>query len=108
MPAVFEKRLLMVVTGAQAQAYITDVATFGSGNSDTAKRLKNTYTNNGWTVIDKDLNEGAGGIYIYIAYKTSSTANPETDYVTEIIASNKNQASMYLLYKARSAAMASS
>ena len=88
--------LLMAVTGTKAQAHITDVATFGSGNKDTIKKLKTTYTNNGWTIVDKDLNEGAGGIYIFIAYKTSSTANPETGYVTEIIASNKNQASMYL------------
>ena len=41
-----------------------------------AKNLKNEYTNKGWTVVNQDLNEGNGGWYVFIAYKTSSTANP--------------------------------
>ena len=30
------------------------------------------YKRNGWTAIEQDLNEGAGGWYIYVAYKTAT------------------------------------
>ena len=53
-----------------------------------AKNLRNEYTNKGWTVVEQDLNEGTGGYWVHIAYKTSSTANPYSDYITDIYASN--------------------
>jgi len=84
--------LLMGVspTKMQAQEYITDVMVLGCGISGLdAKNLRNEYTNKGWTVLEQDLNEGNGGWYVHIAYKTSSTANPYSDYITDICASNK-------------------
>lgn len=84
--------LLMGVspTKMQAQEYITDVIVLGCGISGLdAKNLRNEYTNKGWTVLEQDLNEGNGGWYVHIAYKTSSTANPYSDYITDICASNK-------------------
>ena len=72
--------LVMLVGGTtniQAQSYITDVIVLGDGISGVnAKNLKNEYTNKGWTVLEQDLNQGNGGWYVFIAYKTSSTANP--------------------------------
>ena len=54
-----------------------------------AKNMRNEYTNKGWTVLEQDLNQGNGGWYVHIAYKTSSTANPYSGYITDICASNK-------------------
>ena len=85
--------LVMLVGGgstAWADGYITDVIVLGDGISGVnAKNLKNEYTNKGWTVVNQDLNEGNGGWYVFIAYKTSSTANPYSGYITDICASNK-------------------
>ena len=80
--------LVTAVTGIQADSYITEIMTIGTdGNGGS---LKTEYRNKGWTVVDKDLNGGAGGWYVYIVYKTSSTAKPESDYITDICASDKN------------------
>lgn len=79
------------ITNIQAQAYITDVMILGCGTSGLdARNLRNEYTNKGWTVLEQDLNEGSGGWYVHIAYKTSSTANPYSGYITDICASTKN------------------
>ena len=78
------------ITNIQAQSYITDVIVLGCGISGLdAKNLRNEYTNKGWTVLEQDLNQGNGGWYVHIAYKTSSTAIPYSDYITDICASNK-------------------
>ena len=58
--------LFGVAEGSRAQSYITDVMTVDSQNHS-------TYTAQGWTVIGKDLNAGAGGKYIYLLYKTNSS-----------------------------------
>ena len=85
--------LVMLVGGTtniQAQSYITDVIVLGNYDSALdAKNLRNEYTNKGWTVLEQDLNAGTGGWWIYIAYKTSSTANPYSDYITDICASDQ-------------------
>ncbi len=83
--------LLLLVTGTtniQAQSYITEVMVLGVSGGLNAKNLRNEYTNKGWTVVEQDLNEGTGGYWVHIAYKTSSTANPYSDYITDICASN--------------------
>lgn len=85
--------LVMLVGGTtniQAQAYITDVIVLGNYDSALdAKNLRNEYTNKGWTVLEQDLNAGTGGWWVYIAYKTSSTANPYSGYITDICASDQ-------------------
>ncbi len=84
--------LMGAATHTQAQEYITEVTTigaeFGKGGS-----VINDYRNKGWTVLGNDLNCNAGGWDIYIAYKTSSTAHPETGYITDICASDKDVSS---------------
>ena len=49
--------------------YITDIGIAYAMNQSKAKSL---VTNNGFTLINKDLNEGASGKYIYMGYKTST------------------------------------
>ena len=75
-------------TNIQAQSYITEVMVLGVSGGLNAKNLRNEYTNKGWTVVEQDLNEGTGGLWVHIAYKTSSTANPYSGYITDICASN--------------------
>ena len=71
--------LFFTVTDVCADGYITDVAVIGleSGKGNT---IKSKYRGDGWTVLDKDLNAGAHGWDIFLAYKTSSTDNPESGY----------------------------
>ena len=74
--------LLLTAAGVRAQ-YITDVMLIG-GNKNETNSYKTTYQNQGWTLINKDLNEGAGGSYIYLLYKTNnstgSSGTPITDF----------------------------
>ena len=80
--------LIGAATDVLAQEYITEVMTLGAEQGKGAN-LRREYENKGWTVVNNDLNRNAGGWDVYIAYKTSSTANPETGYITDICASNK-------------------
>ncbi len=84
--------LIAIVTGVQADGYITEVISLGTKQGG-GSSLKAEYKNKGWIVVDKDLNRKAGGWDVYIAYKTSSTADPETGYITDICASDKNVSS---------------
>ena len=84
--------LIAAVTGMQADNYITEVISLGAENGHGSSVIKE-YRNKGWIVVDNDLNRNAGGWDVYIAYKTSSTANPATDYITDICASEKNVSS---------------
>ena len=82
--------LVTAVTGVKADGYVTDVMVIGNSDDDQVRNLRNQYTNDGWTVVNKDLNEAAGGWDIYLAYKKSTDANPETGYITDICTSTKN------------------
>ena len=56
--------LVGMAQGAWADDYVTDVMiAVGTGNRD------NYVNNHGWTAINKDLNAGAGGAYVYLLYK---------------------------------------
>ena len=77
-------------TNIYAQEYITEVMTIGAYYKKDAENLRKDYENKGWKALNNDLNAGAGGWYIYIIYKISSTANPVTGYITDICASDRN------------------
>ena len=64
---------LLATTTVWAADFITDVMVIGGSKSE-VNSLKNTYTSQGWTVIDQDLNAGAGSSsdYIYLLYKAAS------------------------------------
>ena len=69
--------------------YITEVMLIGGTKSETDE-LKDTYTDQGWTVIDQDLNAGCGSSsdYIYLLYKEGSTASPNHTFVTYFLISD--------------------
>jgi len=80
--------LIGATTDVLAQEYITEVMTLGAEQGK-GVNVRREYESKGWTVLNNDLNRNAGGWDVYIAYKTSGTANPETGYITDICASNK-------------------
>ncbi len=55
--------------GAGTNEYISSISISAAA---TASSAKNTLTSGGYTLIDKDLNAGAGGNYIYMGYKTTT------------------------------------
>ena len=75
--ALFVRVLLAAVLAgaasfpAQATAFINDVMLVGGSKTDVLRQIM-TLRKNGWTIIDTDLNEGAGGDYILLLYKTDS------------------------------------
>ena len=77
--------LVTAVTGVRADGYVTDIMVVGysSGGWNSVKQ----YTSQGWVNVGKDLNDNAGGWDIFLLYKTSTTANPETGYITDIVVS---------------------
>ena len=62
--------MLPASMGVWAEDYITDVMVIGGSKSE-INALKSTYTTQGWTVVDQDLNAGcgSGSDYIYLLYK---------------------------------------
>ena len=80
--------LIGTATDVLAQEYITEVMTIGA-EKGSGFAIRALYENRGWTVVNHDLNNRAGGWDVYIAYKTSSTANPETGYITDICTCDK-------------------
>lgn len=75
------------ISQCMAQKYISDVAIAG-GN-----KAKEWLTNNKYTVIETDLNKGAGGWYIYLGYK--KTDNPAEAITGMFVAYDKNSPKNY-------------
>lgn len=59
-------------TGYFGSATPEYVSSIGVSAAVTASSAKNTITNGGFTLIDKDLNVGAGGQFVYMGYKTTT------------------------------------
>ncbi len=79
--------LLSVFTTLSAWAvewpsYITDVILVG-GTSDEVSTAKSAHS--GYTWCSMDLNERAGGDYIYLGYKTGYRASTNGGYITDFI-----------------------
>ena len=86
--------LLAVLTTATAWAdtwpeYISEVKVLGASASNITA-LKTQYKNAGWTIIDFELNDGAGGDWIYLAYKKASRNSTDYGYITDFYISNHN------------------
>ena len=64
--------VLKVNSSSSKQRYITDVMVVGTKEDEEAKALCESYVQDGWTQIPNDLNEGAGGSYVYLLYKTGN------------------------------------
>ena len=79
---------MLATTTVWATDFITDVMVIGGSKSE-VNSLKTTYTNQGWTVIDQDLNAGCGSSsdYIYLLYKTASDGTSGATFITNFLIS---------------------
>ena len=73
--------LLLCASQAMAADYISDVMLIGGNKTETGN-LINSYKSKGWILIDKDLNAGAGGDYIYLLYKTQRSDGINRRFIT--------------------------
>ncbi len=67
---------------ASAVDCITDVMLIGETNRSAVTTLQNNYKRQGWTVINQDLNAGAGGDYIYLLYKVADSESVSNGFIT--------------------------
>ncbi len=67
---LFLLNLLSFSLLAAEKTYISEITVSTHSSSESA--AKKALTDKGYTVIDKDCNEGAGGDYVYIGYKTTT------------------------------------
>ena len=85
--------LAMLLTTAAAWAqtkYISEVMLIGKNNKTEAYALRDQYVAQGWTAIDQDLNKGCGSKsdYIFLLYKTRTTASPNHTFITNFCISD--------------------
>ncbi|MBR5735713.1 MAG: fibronectin type III domain-containing protein [Bacteroidales bacterium] len=81
---------LLAAASASATSFIKDVMLIG-GTENQVNSLKASLTGQGWTVIGKDLNAGAGGDYIYLLYKSESNDDDiNLGYVTDFYISTQS------------------
>ena len=64
--------LLMTAQRAWAD-YVTDIVVIGHDSERQVGYLYDNYKGAGWIGIDRDLNDGAGGHYIHLVYKTNKS-----------------------------------
>lgn len=63
--------------------FISDVILIGHNDRAEINKLIATYKENGWTLVNKDLNEGGGGDFAYLLYKTAENNNGHnSNYIT--------------------------
>ena len=74
--------LFAFTQGVWAQAFITDVMII-SGDQSQTNSYKTQFQNQGWTVINNDLNAGAGGKFIYLLYKTDESSGSSGTAITD-------------------------
>ena len=95
--AVFLCMALFASTTAFAEEYITDVMVIG-GDKDRVDFLKDSCGAQGWTVIDKDLNDnaGVGTDYVYLLYKKSSESGGSNGFITDFIIKTDDYPDSYI------------
>ena len=83
------------MVGAQS-GYIYDVKLLGCTRKDKIQGLIKTYQINGWQIINKDLNAGAGGKYVYLAVKKCDLNSAEQGTaITDFLLTNEYHADLY-------------
>jgi len=73
--------LLFCASQINATDYISDVVLVG-GTQEEVNTLIDSYKSKGWTLVNNDLNAGAGGDYIYLLYKKESSEGINRGYIT--------------------------
>ena len=95
--ALLVMMLTMNVQTARADEwpeYISDVMLIGGSQTKT-NTLKAQYQNQGWTVVDYDLNKGCGSNsdFIFLIYKKESRNSTDQGYITDFYVTYHSNAS---------------
>ena len=77
--------------------YVTEVKVVGGTESEVDKVAATLKKEDGWVRLDKDLNDNAGGDYIYLFYKTASRKDPKGDYITDLFIREGNDVQAFTL-----------
>ncbi len=85
---------LLTTTTVFADDFIYDVMVIG-GNQTEVNNLKSSYTAQGWTVVNKDLNAGCGSSsdYIYLLYRKGKDSLQNVNnkpFITDFLISDAN------------------
>lgn len=95
--------LLLSTTVASATSFIKDVMLIGGSKSEVNDR-KATYTAQGWTFIDYDLNKGCGSSsdYVYLLYKAEESSDDiNQGYITDFYIREGKEPPSSLTYDGR-------
>ena len=77
--------VIACLTASANTKFITDIVLIG-GTYDEMQVKIATLVNNGWKLINSNLNDGVGGDYIYLLYKSDYV---NSGYITDFYLSNK-------------------
>ena len=79
-------------------AFVTDVKLIGASTWSACNNLRNQAVADGWTNAGIDLNKGVSNSWdISLFYKTSDNVNPETGYITDMIATNGDKGASFVV-----------
>ena len=84
------KRLLifmaaLLITAQRAWAdYVTDIVVIGHNSGKQIGYLYDNYKGAGWICLEKDLNDGAGGHYVHLVYKTNKSPQNSGTPITDL------------------------
>ena len=83
----------LLMTAQQAWAdYVTDIMVIGHDSKRQVGYLYDNYKGAGWKCIDWDLNDDAGGHYIYLVYKTNTCPQNSGTPITDLYLWSKDYA----------------
>ena len=75
----------LLMTAQQAWAdYVTDIVVIGHNSSRQIGYLYDNYKGAGWICLEKDLNDGAGGHYVHLVYKTNKSPQNSGTPITDL------------------------
>jgi hypothetical protein len=75
----------LLITAQRAWAdYVTDIVVIGHDSERQVGYLYDNYKGAGWIGIDRDLNDGAGGHYIHLVYKTNKSPQNSGTPITNV------------------------
>ncbi len=93
--------LTMSLTASASIAFITDVMVAGHNSQSQFTELIDTLQQQGWIDIEQDLNAGAGGDYIHLLLKTSSSAGSSGTAITGFYIKTGNNPPATLTHQGR-------
>ena len=100
--SIFLALLFSIISFATVHAtqFVSDVLLIG-GTWDEVCDLEKIYQDHGWETINKDLNEGAGGDYIYLMVKYDESDGINYGYITDFILYNGKADDLFFQYQDR-------